>query len=699
MLNQKINLLLTALLLLLVSMQVSSNVVFTLIPANPSAAGTPLILSWIHDCVEGVEINYGDGNSDFFATGNSTTHTYASAGVYSVALSGATCNTAGTMDFITVFIEASSGPGPGPGPGPVIPTQVTLDRLQLFFDNRLPKITVARNKTNLRAHASIRYSGSGLFQATWEVDGRIIERIDRHLLDGGTLQLSTPEYVQLPTFISGPHTVRLVVTAPSISPAALPKAVYFVTEQGVVSSKLELIAPANNSVTSAAENLDFRWFSIPQSPKYLLKIFDNNTAESVFSAYANQQKYTFKKPLIENFLREDKRYRWQVSALDSGGKIISSSEKNTFRVNKKTWAVEHQFLLIVDDSLLGHSVKKQMINKLQLDVIEEFSLKSLSQAVVVFQTQRESNQLLNDLQRNKDVIGAQPDYIYRAATEHNGSSQTTDTVEPLQDLQLLARLLDFKLIHPKMTGMGSSIAVIDTGVEVHHPDLIDARIITQNLIKDESYQGEIHGTAIIGIIAAQRNSVGIIGIAPQTKILALRACRQLQPGLADAECYSSALAKALDKAMIEKVQLVNFSFGTPAKDPLISNLLNHSHEQGILLIASAGNDSRQQALSFPASHGFVISVAGKDGQQLFPSNLVADQADILAPSEQVFTTVSDGRHNFLNGTSMSSAIVAGIVSLGLQQASPAELDLKLNGQNFCDWVNSTLNIPACRDSQ
>lgn len=699
--NKNMNLIWSALFLLLLTTEAYSNVVFTSTPANPSPPATPLTFSWIDDC-ELITLDYGDGSSDTnpatFA--NTITHTYAVAGEYFVQITGNVCSTAGTQDFITVFIQGGApGPGPGPAPGPATPTQVNIERLQLYFDNRLPKTTVARNEASLQAHASIRYSGSGLLQAFWEVDGRIIERIDRHLLVGGTLQLSTPKHVQLPTFITGPHRIRLVITSPAISPASLPEAVYFVTPQDKFASTPELISPSSNSMNSSMDDVEFRWSNATQAPLYLLQIFSADSDEKVFSAYAKKQQYRLKQSLLQTFLQDDQRYDWQVISLDDNGTILSTSERNSLSLNKQAWAVDHQFMLIVDDSLLGHSVKQKMIDEYQLDVIEEFSLSSLSQAVVVFQTERESNQLLNDLLRKKGVIGAQPDYIYRNMASHAATSDLNDDNESLQDLQSLSSLFDFNRVHQQMSGEGSSVAIIDTGVEVNHPDLIEADINKLNFIKGDSYQDEIHGTAIAGIIAAQRNRTGIIGLAPDVKILAFRACRQLQPGVSSAECYSSSLAKALDRAIKARSQLVNFSFGTPAVDPLVNNLLNHGVAQGILLIAAAGNDSRQQELSFPASHKNVLSVAGRNGERLFPSKLLADKADIRAPSEQVFTTVSGGKHNFLNGTSMSSAIASGIVSLALSQSAATELNLNQNSVDFCVWVNGLLKFEACKGPQ
>lgn len=684
--------LLTIWSLLLISTQLAAYVVFTTTPANSSPASTPLTFSWVGDCTV-VTIVYGDGFTDTNPTTpvntiTSFTHIYELAGTYPVMISGTNCTTIpGSQDSATVVI----GNGVS-GTGSPTPTQVNIERLQLYFDNNLPKVTVPRNKTNLQAHASIRYSGSGLFQAFWEVDGRVIERIDRHLLDGDTLELSTPDYFSLPTFISGPHKVRLVITTPGISPGTLPEAVYFVSQMDEASLKLDLLTPINNSTTPISKPMDFRWFGIEKSQRYLLEIFESGSDQTTFSAYSNQQQYLLKPQIMENLLQQGTRYDWQVSVIDKRGEKVSVTDRNRFSVSKTDSVIDHQFLLIVDDSLLGNSLKQSIIEQYQLDVIEEFPLTSLTQSVTVFQTQIESSQLLNELKQLKGVIGAQPDYIYRTTAT---AQSTFSDLEPLQDLQILSGLIDFKRLHQQMTGKDSRLAIIDSGVDTSHPDLFDAKITTENMILNENYQPEIHGTAITGIIAAQQNSVGIIGLAPQTNILALRACRQLQSGSSDSECFSSSFAKALDRANDQQVQITNFSFGTPATDPVISHLLNQSHDQGMLLLASAGNDQRQQALSFPSSHPHVLSVAGIDGDQFFPSEQLAQQANILAPSEQIFSTFPGGKHNFLNGTSMSSAIVAGIMSLAIQNRTPAEINPKFNGKDFCKWVNDILKIMVC----
>ena len=666
---------------LLMAAMVQANVSLLQTPDNPSQAGVPVQFVVQDDC-ETVTIDYGDGSptdTDFtIAQPFTFTHVYTSAGTYHVTVTGGTCGTIGTQDFITVFIVGTASEPVG---SPT-PTGISIEYMQLYFDNNQPKISVARNTRDLRAHAELRYSGSGLFQAYWEVDGRIIERINRHLLDGDTLKLSTPDYVTLPTFRSGPHRVRLVVTAPAVSPGLIPQAVYFVSDRAPV-PELELVAPPVNTRIEPGTDIEFSWRASVPSPGYLLQLIDARQ-QIVFSAFSSQPDYMMKQAVAANVLDPDAEYQWQVSALDKQGRPLAKSRQALFSIDDRSWAVDKEFLLVFENTLLGHALKRRLIRDYRLDVIEEFDLDSLQRSVLVFQTDRDASSLLNELRATRGVIGAQPNYIYRSL------QQSADAAEPLQPMQKLASQLELA----KMQGVGATrkplIAVIDSGVEVDHPDLQGADITPLNFLKGDEYRGEIHGTAVTGIIVAQRNGEGIIGLAPASRILALRACRQLQAERSAAECFSHSVARAVDRALLDQAELVNFSFGTPGGDPLISSLLDAGRQQSMVFVAAAGNDLRQQELAFPASHPAVLAVAGRDDDRDFPNAQLVAAAQLSAPADQIFTTVSGGRYNFLNGTSMSTAIATGVLAL----APPGRPSLP-KGETFCDWINRVFGVGSC----
>ena len=212
------------------------------------------------------------------------------------------------------------------------------------------------------------------------------------------------------------------------------------------------------------------------------------------------------------------------------------------------------------------------------------------------------------------------------------------------------------------------MAVVDTGVEVEHEDL-RARIVGhQNFISNSVYQGEIHGTAVAGIIGADKNEYGIVGIAPDVSLLALRACRQVSKTTALGECFSTSLVRSLDAAISAKVNVVNLSLGAYVNDALLSMMIDSGHEKGIVFTAPVGNDPAAENIAFPASHDKVISVAGLDelGNPL-PNKRLASLADAVAPATHLFVTAPGNSYNFIDGTSLASASISGIIALSMEK--------------------------------
>ena len=165
-----------------------------------------------------------------------------------------------------------------------------------------------------------------------------------------------------------------------------------------------------------------------------------------------------------------------------------------------------------------------------------------------------------------------------------------------------------------------------------------------------------------------RTDIGIEGVAPDADIIALRACRQVSKDKPEGECYTDSLAKALDKAIDQKAHIVNMSFGNVHYDGLLAKLIDRGAEQGILFVAPAGNFKNEQELRFPASHHAVISVGGFDEKfNPYPNPSITKKTSVCAPAVNVLTTVPNNKHNFMTGTSISSA---------LYQRYPCPLHLK-----------------------
>jgi subtilisin family serine protease len=222
--------------------------------------------------------------------------------------------------------------------------------------------------------------------------------------------------------------------------------------------------------------------------------------------------------------------------------------------------------------------------------------------------------------------------------------------DPLFTLQPAATQWHLAQLHEVATGRGVRVAVIDSGVQADHPDLVlqlDARL---NLVENKPDAAELHGTGVAGIIAARAdNHVGIAGIAPQARVLALRACWQE----ADAtRCHSLGLALALNTAVERGADIINLSLGGPP-DPLVRRLVEAAIARGTAVVAAA----RQEM----ADGGFPASVRGVVAVRDEPAPRGSGMRS--APGTDVLTTLPVSRWGAVSGSSYAAAHVSGLLAL------------------------------------
>jgi len=231
-----------------------------------------------------------------------------------------------------------------------------------------------------------------------------------------------------------------------------------------------------------------------------------------------------------------------------------------------------------------------------------------------------------------------------------------DGGDPLYPVQPAAHAWDLRELHRSATGRNVTVAVIDSGIASEHPALHGQVTGVENFVDNVPYAGEAHGTAIGAIIAARSGHGGILGVAPDAHLLALRACWQ-QPGQA-AACDSFSLAKALNFAILHQPKVINMSLGGPP-DRLLARLLDVALSHGISVVAAL--DSRG-GLAFPASHPGVLAVGVRGAAPVAGA--------LYAPGRDIPSATPDGHWNFFTGPSYAAAHVAGVVAL-LDELQPA----------------------------
>jgi subtilisin family serine protease len=285
-----------------------------------------------------------------------------------------------------------------------------------------------------------------------------------------------------------------------------------------------------------------------------------------------------------------------------------------------------------------------------LRIVSAWPMPALGVDCVVMETNDGSTTaaLAEEIGRDARVESAQAMNVFRVLGHD----------DPLYPLQPSARVWHLADVHRVATGRDIRIAEIDTGVEADHPDLLGRVAVQRDFVGVPPAGSEAHGTAVAGIIAARADDgIGIAGIAPEAELLALRACRQA-PGAPVATCTSFTLAKALQFALEQNVQVINLSLGGP-RDRLLERLLDAGLARHVAVVAAA--DARASDGGFPASHPGVIAVASEGSDH-------PPEGAMLAPGRDIPATMPGQAWGFVSGSSYAAAQVSGAVALVLEHS-------------------------------
>lgn len=261
---------------------------------------------------------------------------------------------------------------------------------------------------------------------------------------------------------------------------------------------------------------------------------------------------------------------------------------------------------------------------------------------------RSTTAAAEQLSHDPDVGWAEPMHLYSAqggAISHN---------DPLYAAEPAAAEWHLADLHRLATGRGTSVAVIDSGIDAHHPDLAGQVRVNVNFVAGRPLVAEQHGTAVAGIIAAKAdNGLGIAGVSPAAGLLGLRACWQVNRGSNATVCDTLSLAKALYFAAGKRPDVINLSLSGP-DTRLLRALLAAAMDRGSAVVVAF--DRNRADGGFPASVPGVI--AASDGF-LAPSRGQV----YTAPGKDVPTTEPGGRWFLVSGSSFAAAHVSGLLAL------------------------------------
>ncbi|WP_456272201.1 S8 family peptidase [Bacillus sp. AK031] len=218
-------------------------------------------------------------------------------------------------------------------------------------------------------------------------------------------------------------------------------------------------------------------------------------------------------------------------------------------------------------------------------------------------------------------------------------------------------------------GSGMTIAVLDTGCDLTHPDLEGRITGIRNFTSDDGgaednvtdYNG--HGTHVAGTIAAIENGQGVVGVAPEANLLIIKVLAG-EGGSGKYDWIVDGIQYAIDQG----VDIISMSLGGPTDYPPLHEVIQQAVDKNIPVVCAAGNEGDENAetdeFSYPACYNEVISIGAIDfdrkSSYFTNSN---NEVDLVAPGEYILSTIPGGKYAKFSGTSMSAPHVSGALAL------------------------------------
>ncbi|MEW9702170.1 S8 family serine peptidase [Paenibacillus sp. SI8] len=251
-----------------------------------------------------------------------------------------------------------------------------------------------------------------------------------------------------------------------------------------------------------------------------------------------------------------------------------------------------------------------------------------------------------------------------------------ESVEPDIQLQTAAQTMDWGVSvvnatyawNNGYTGKGVKVAVLDSGIDTHHEDLVvagGASFVDYTTSFDDDFG---HGTHVAGIIGAKNNNIGIVGVAPDADLFAVKVLDSTGKG------YLSDVIAGIDWAVENKMDIINMSMATGVDSPALHHAVDQAYASGLLVVAAAGNTGNAEGtgvtIQYPAKYSSVISVGAVDqNHQRASFSATGSELEIVAPGAGITSTFLSNGYSEANGTSVATPFVAGELAL-LKQQSP-----------------------------
>jgi len=214
---------------------------------------------------------------------------------------------------------------------------------------------------------------------------------------------------------------------------------------------------------------------------------------------------------------------------------------------------------------------------------------------------------------------------------------------------------------PSSMGEGIKIFICDTGIDSDHPDLVANLRTGKSFVPTESSTEDFngHGTHCAGTAAASDNNIGVVGVAPYAYLYPTKVLSSTGSG------SWSYLIAALDWIMSKKgARIASMSLGGGGAPQALGDMCEAAYDDGVLLVAAAGNSGNGVAPLFPARYPHVMAVSAIDfSDQLAGFSNTGPDIEIAAPGVGILSTTRGGGYGNLSGTSMACPHVSGAAAL------------------------------------
>ncbi len=373
-----------------------------------------------------------------------------------------------------------------------------------------------------------------------------------------------------------------------------------------------------------------------------------------------------------------------VRCLDCKADLLCAQDADLFHVRLKVlWPEDEirrldpdtyaprQVLLAFDDGARGSRRPPSEFVQETAARSEGFDLPSIHRRIALLTLPPGSSVSLAILKAQKDpaVRLAQPNLVYDVAQSVYNDTYAAEQWGP--------RRMRIEVAHRSSKGKGVKVAVLDSGVDLLHPDLKGRIVEKASFVDGGRYERDPHGTAMAGAIAAEANNkIGIYGVAPEAEILSVRVCAPKAPHASES-CATDGVARGLDFAVLKRASVASLSLAGPY-DPLVRQLVDRAVSQGIVVVAAAGNSGPSAPPRYPAALQNVIAVSAIDSKDgLYEGANRGAYVKVAAPGVDVLTTMPGATYGLSTGTSIATAHVSGVVALLLSARpglSPKEVE-------------------------